>query len=238
MKLIDKKVFLTGASRGIGKSIAERLKNEGAYVVGTSTKEVDTSIKICDDYLIANFNNDKDIKNCAEFIQHMAPDILINNAGVNKIQPFIEIKEVDFLKIQKINIFAPFVFCKAAIPSMKANGWGRIVNISSIWGKISKSGRASYSASKFALDGMTAALALEHSADGILANCLAPGFTDTELTRNSLGDLEISKLMKDIPIKRLANVEEISDFVFWLCSEDNSYMTGQNIAIDGGFTRA
>ena len=121
---------------------------------------------------------------------------------------------------------------------MKNNGWGRIVNISSIWGKISKEYRASYSASKFALDGLTVALAIEHSVDGIIANCIAPGFTDTKLTQNILGEEGIQQITSAIPIQRLASVEEIAQFVLWLSSSENTYITGQNILIDGGFTRA
>ena len=120
---------------------------------------------------------------------------------------------------------------------MKRKGWGRIVNISSIWGKISKEHRASYSASKFALDGMTLALAAEHAADGILANCVAPGFTDTELTHQMLGDEGIRRIVSTVPIRRMASVEEIARFVVWLSGPENTYITGQNIAIDGGFSR-
>ena len=142
-----------------------------------------------------------------------------------------------FQRIQLVNVFAPFSLCQAAIPSMQHKGWGRIVNISSIWGKIGKEHRAAYSASKFALDGLTLSLAAEHAADGILANCVAPGFTDTELTQKMLGEEGIRKILTTVPIRRMANVEEIARFVVWLSSPENSYITGQNIAIDGGFSR-
>ena len=135
-----------------------------------------------------------------------------------------------------MNLFAPFRLSQAAIPSMLDQNWGRIINISSIWGKISKEYRASYSASKFALDGVTLALAAEYSKNGILVNSVAPGFTDTELTRNVLGDNGIKKLAAGIPIGRIAKPEEIANLVVWLCSEENSYISGQNIIIDGGFT--
>jgi NAD(P)-dependent dehydrogenase (short-subunit alcohol dehydrogenase family) len=162
---------------------------------------------------------------------------LINNAGINKNLPFVEIDTIMFQRIQQVNVFAPFSLCQAAIPSMQRKGWGRIVNISSIWGKIGKEHRAAYSASKFALDGLTLSLAAEHAADGILANCVAPGFTDTELTQKMLGEEGIRKILTTVPIRRMANVEEIARFVVWLSSPENSYITGQNIAIDGGFSR-
>jgi 3-oxoacyl-[acyl-carrier protein] reductase len=121
---------------------------------------------------------------------------------------------------------------------MKSKSWGRIVNISSVWGVISKEFRAAYSASKFALDGLTLALSHEHAADGILANCLAPGFIDTELTRRVLGEEEIARLVGAVPSRRLGQSEEIARLVVWLCSSENTYLTGQNIVIDGGFSRA
>ena len=167
----------------------------------------------------------------------IGPDILINNAGINKIAPFANIDPEDFLEIQQINVFAPFCLCQAVIPSMKDRNWGRIINISSIWGKIGKEFRASYSASKFALDGITVTIAAEHSQHGILVNSISPGYTDTELTRRVLGDDGIRKLLSSVPIGRMASPEEIANFIVWLGSEKNSYITGQNISIDGGFVR-
>ena len=120
---------------------------------------------------------------------------------------------------------------------MKRKGWGRIVNVSSIWGKISMAHRASYSASKFALDGMTVALAAEHSVDGIIANGIAPGFIDTDLTQRMLGEAGIQALVQKVPANRLGRVDEIARLALWLASEENTFIAGQNIAIDGGFTR-
>ena len=136
-----------------------------------------------------------------------------------------------------IDLTGVFYCCRAVVPHMVKSDYGRIVNISSIWGKIGKEHRAAYSASKFALDGLTLSLAAEHAADGILANCVAPGFTDTELTQKMLGEEGIRKILTTVPIRRMANVEEIARFVVWLSSPENSYITGQNIAIDGGFSR-
>ncbi len=234
----QKKIFITGATRGIGKAISKVFKDDNYYVIGTSTKEIDISDTYCNEIFIADFNDDNQIENCSDFVRNNEIDILINNAGINKVAPFAEIDPEDFKLIQKINVYTPFCLCRSAIPWMKKNNWGRIVNISSIWGKISKEFRASYSASKFALDGMTNALAIEHAENGIIANCIAPGFTDTELTRSVLGEDGIKKITKLVPAKRMAEVKEIADFVFWLCSDNNRYVTGQNIAIDGGFTRA
>jgi 3-oxoacyl-[acyl-carrier protein] reductase len=120
---------------------------------------------------------------------------------------------------------------------MRRRKWGRIVNIASVFGKVSKELRGPYSASKFALDGMTAALAAEAAADGVLANCVSPGFIDTELTRRVLGPAGIERLVATVPIRRLGRPEEIAAFVAWLAGPENTFISGQNIAADGGFTR-
>jgi 3-oxoacyl-[acyl-carrier protein] reductase len=233
----DKKIFVTGATRGIGRAIAAAFREQGAYVIGTRTSDVDKAHDICNEYFRADFTDMNHIRACADFVRKVAPDVLVNNAGINKIASFTEIDPEDFQRIQQVNVLAPFFLCQAAIPGMRSKRWGRIVNLSSIWGKISKECRASYSASKFALDGMTIALAAEHATDGILANCVAPGFTDTELTRKVLGDEQIRQIVAMVPARRMASVEEIARLVVWLGGPENTYLTGQNIAIDGGFCR-
>jgi NAD(P)-dependent dehydrogenase (short-subunit alcohol dehydrogenase family) len=237
MSFEGKTALVTGATRGIGRAIVACLKNQGARVIGAGTAAA-SSIGDLDDYVQADFSIHEDIVACAARVSKLAPDILVNNAGINKIAPFTEISLEDFTRIQRVNVTAPFALCQAAVGPMRERGWGRIVNVSSIWGKISKEQRASYSAAKFAIDGFTLALALEYARYGVLANCVAPGFTDTELTRKVLGELQIAQLIQSVPAGRLANVDEIARLVAWLAGTENTFVTGQNIAIDGGFTRA
>jgi NAD(P)-dependent dehydrogenase (short-subunit alcohol dehydrogenase family) len=232
-----KTVFITGASRGIGQSIARAFHVEGARVVGTRTGASTASDEYCDEWVMANFSDVAQIRFCADRVRAVEPDILINNAGINTNAPFVEIVPEVFLAIQQVNVFAPFLLCQAAIPAMVRRKWGRVVNVSSIWGKISKAHRAAYSASKFAIDGLTLALAAEHAVDGVLANSVAPGFIDTELTQRMLGEAGIRQIIASVPAARLGKADEIAHLVLWLSSQENTYIAGQNIAIDGGFSR-
>jgi 3-oxoacyl-[acyl-carrier protein] reductase len=237
MRFLGKTIFVTGASRGIGRAIAKAFRAEGAWVIGTRTGVGAGKDDVCQEWIAADFLDIEQVKACAERVRRAKVDVLVNSAGINKIAPFVEVKLEDFLAIQRVNVLAPFLLCQAAVPGMKKKGWGRIINVSSIWGKIGKEHRAAYSASKFAIDGLTLALAAEHAADGIIANSIAPGFIDTELTRRVLGKIAARALASSVPARRLGQADEIAHFVLWLASEENTYLTGQNIAIDGGFSR-
>lgn len=227
---------VTGATRGIGFSIAARLLRDGYKVIATGTHANGTGPEGAQ-YRQVDFTDETSTFDFVQFLKEQNVAVLVNNAGINKIGQFAEIAIQDFDAILRVNLRTPFILCQAVIPAMKQNRWGRIVNITSIFGHISKEFRAPYSASKFGLDGMTAALAAELAEHGILANSVGPGFTDTDLTRNVLGEAGINRLRERIPIKRLAHVDEVAALVSWLVSEENSYLSGQNIMIDGGFTR-
>jgi NAD(P)-dependent dehydrogenase (short-subunit alcohol dehydrogenase family) len=230
--------LVTGGTRGIGYSIAQRLIQDGIDVIVTGTGTKNTSdYPIGADFYQVDFLNDSSVKDFIEHLKQKPIDILINNAGINKIGEFEKIDAADFDNIQKVNLKTPFLLCQAVIPYMKKNNWGRIVNITSIWGNVTKEYRASYSSSKFALDGMTVALAAEVASMGILANSVAPGFIDTDLTRKVLGDKGMQEIKNIIPIKRLGKPNEVASFISFLVSEENTYISGQNIMIDGGFSR-
>lgn len=237
MRFAGRRVVVTGASRGIGCAMAEAFAAEGAHVVGTRTTATDAPEGFCHEWLVADFSDAAQIESCAASFAAMPVDVLVNNAGINTIAPFAEIKPEDFRRIQQVNVYAPFRLCQAVLPGMRARGWGRIVNLSSIWGKIGKEQRGSYAASKFAIDGLTLAIAAEYSGSGVLANSIAPGFVDTELTRRVLGEAGIAKLVAGVPVGRLGRVEEIARVALFLASAENTFVTGQNLAVDGGFTR-
>ena len=235
--LAGRRALVTGGSRGIGLAIAERLREDGAEVLLTGRRPEPEGLDGFE-YRGVDFADASALEAFAEEARDWAPDVLVNNAGINKLAPFAEIDPADFDRIQAVNVRAPLLLCRAVLPAMRERGWGRIVNIASIWSIVSRPGRGSYSASKFALDGLTASLAAEVAADGVLANCVSPGVVDTELTREVLGAEGIARLVADVPAGRLAQPEEIAAVVAWLAGPENTFVSAQNIVIDGGFSRS
>jgi 3-oxoacyl-[acyl-carrier protein] reductase len=234
--LSGRKAVVTGGTQGIGAAIAARLVGDGASVVVTGRSPAGEAPSGCT-YRGVDFSDRQATDLFAAELADGDLDILINNAGINAIAPFERIDPADFDRIQEVNLRAPFLACRAVVPRMRQRRWGRIVNIASIFSIVSKEQRGAYSASKFALDGMTAALAAEVAADGILANCVSPGFIGTELTRRILGEEGMVEMAARIPMRRLGTPEEVAALVAWLASPENSYVSGQNIVIDGGFSR-
>ena len=243
INLENKVALVTGGTRGIGRSIAEQLLKAGARVLATGTDE--SQIKKLNDenqntslkYFTLNL---KDPKNIEKFINEVDEkyniDILINNAGINIVSEAVEIDNDDFIEIQKINVHGPFLLAQAFGKKMIEKQWGRIVNIASIWSVITRPGRLSYSTSKMALLGISKTLAIEWAKHNVLVNCVSPGFTLTELTATTNTKEELKIIENKIPQNRMAMPEEIAKGVLFLSSELNSYMVGQNIIIDGGYT--
>lgn len=234
--LKGKKALVTGGTRGIGRAVAEKLRDLGAAVTVTGTAAAGKAPKGCA-YERVDFAHAEAAEAFAAAMATKGFSVLVNNAGINKISDFAAIDPSDWDLIQRVNARAPFVLCRALLPAMAKKGWGRVVNVTSVFGVVSKEKRAAYSASKFALDGMTAALAAEAAASGVLANCVAPGFVDTDLTRRILGPKGMKELEGRIPARRLAQPREVAALVAWLCSPENTYVSGQTVVIDGGFTR-
>ena len=219
----NKVVVITGASRGIGKSLMLKFQSEGAQVLGLSSKDYDLSTR-------------EDIKSLALHLAGLPKiDILINNAGINKINDIKDISLNDYDNVMRVNVEAPFLLSQAVIPKMIENKSGRIINITSIFGHCTKEQRMSYTTSKYALSGMTKTMSVELAPHNIMVNSVAPGFTETDLTRQVLGQAGMEEVSEQIPMKRLAQPREIADVVMFLASDNNSYLTGQNIIVDGGF---
>jgi len=242
--LSGKTALITGATRGIGRAISNKFIEAGANVIltGTSQIEIDQlsseNINKAIKWIMADFSTPNDILLFLDELSKMGIiDICINNAGVNIIKPLNEVKNEEYNRLMSINLSAPFSFVQNLIPNMLKQNFGRIVNIASIWSELSKSGRSLYTTSKTGLVGFTRSLSIEYGKNNILANSVSPGFTLTELTKQSLSDDQMALLSKEIPIGRFAEPSEIAKVVLFLCSDLNTYITGQNIIIDGGFTR-
>jgi 3-oxoacyl-[acyl-carrier protein] reductase len=232
--LSGKRALVTGGTRGIGAAVVELFKASGGDVVFTASGKSDRQPAGC---RAVDFSDTAATEAFAGGVSGEKFDILVNCAGINVISPFAELSTEDFDRIHLVNVRAPLLLCRALVPGMRERRWGRIVNVSSIFGHVSKAARASYSASKFGLEGLTAALAAEVAADGILANCIAPGFVETDMTRSVLGEAGIREISARIPIGRLARPAEIAHLICWMASAENSYVSGQSFVIDGGFTR-
>ena len=162
-------------------------------------------------------------------------DVCVNNAGINRIHPIDEILDEDLDAVLDVNLRAPFLVCRSVTRLMKKVGYGRIVNIASIWSVISKPGRSVYAATKSGLVGMTKTLAVELAASNILVNAVSPGFVETAMTASTLSQDEQRALASQVPMNRFAQPEEIAKVVLFLASDQNTYLTGQNIVVDGGF---
>jgi 3-oxoacyl-[acyl-carrier protein] reductase len=241
----NKTVIVTGGTRGIGAAIVELFQQCNADVIatGTDTKEMDRINRDSSGgklkYIHLDFNSNDSVQSFLDFINKRDRiDVLINNAGVNKIATIDKIDEDEWDWINKVNLRGPFLLTKAVSEIMIKQGYGRILNIASILGVVSKVKRAAYSTTKWGLIGFTKAVALDLAPHNILVNAVSPGFVDTELTRKILGNKEIKELIDTIPQKRLADAGEIAKTVVFLTSHHNTYITGQNIIVDGGFTSA
>lgn len=218
-----KKVLVTGASRGIGQAIAAVFAQNGYEVIAPTRNILDLS----------------DIESVNSFIsehQNIYFDAIINNAGFNHIDYIQDTDDSIMAKIFEINLMSPIRIMRGLCGPMKSKKSGRIVNIGSIWAQVSKPGRGIYSASKNGLHGVTNTLALELAPYNILVNTVCPGFVMTEMTACTNTPEQIESIQNEIPLNRLAQAEEIAKFVYFLGSSDNTYITGQKILIDGGYS--
>ena len=234
-------VLITGATRGIGKQMADDFASLGASLILTGTDNdqitsLNSTYTNKREYHCVDFSDDDNTESFIEELKKYEKiDVCINNAGINRIDFIDETLIEDWDDIIDVNLKAPFTIIREISKTMKKNRYGRIVNICSIFGVISREKRSIYSASKFGLRGLTVAASNELAKHNIMVNTISPGFVLTDLTRSILSKKEMEELADQIPAKRLAKPEEISRVVLFIASTLNTYITGQNIIVDGGY---
>lgn len=217
------KALITGGSRGIGQATAKLFADRGYEVLIPSRQELDLLDSGSVDRFIA--------RSSGEVI-----DTIVNNAGINEIGLLEHVPDSQLEQMLMTDLISPIRLLRGLIPQLRKSLAGRIVNIGSVWAVVSKEGRSVYSAAKNGLHGITNALAIELSQTGILVNTVCPGFTRTELTQKNNTPEEIECLNRQIPLGRMAEPDEIAKLVYFLGSTENTYITGQKIVIDGGYT--
>jgi 3-hydroxybutyrate dehydrogenase len=256
--LLEGKVALvTGGASGIGREIGETLAREGARVV-LADKDGPGAARSAEALVAQGLQAQGaacDVTSEAQLHQaidaaigaHGKLDILVNNAGLQHVAPLEEFPLEKFELLVRIMLFAPFIATKRAFPSMKRQRWGRVLNVASINGLVGFAGKAAYNSAKHGLLGLTKVAALEGAAHGITVNALCPGYVDTPLVRNQLGDLArtrnvpLERVLEDViyplqPIRRLLTVREIAEYALFLVSDRASGVTGAAAVIDGGYT--
>lgn len=230
-------ILVTGASRGIGKTIAKSLQNYGnVYVTARSEeklKEFGNEM-----YFVCDLSKEEDLLKLGDFIQEKKIDILVNNAGE---YTYCGIEDTEISKLNEIlsiNLKAPIYLMHSAVPHMKENKFGRIINIGSISGVMGEAYASMYSATKAGLIGLSKATGLELAEFGITVNTINPGWVDTELGKSSIEDSEFSEeeILESIPQRRFVKPEEIAGLVKYLISEEAKGITGQSINICAGLS--
>jgi len=227
-----RKALVTGGTRGIGLSCVELLTEQGFDVYYTGRNEQATGFN---GFLKADFSSREGISEFCSKISKLEIDVLVNNAGVNNPKPLSDIEFPDIDWAFNINLIAPLKITKAVVPHMIQNNWGRVINIGSILGEISREFRSIYSITKSGLVGMTKAHSAEFAKFGVLVNCVAPGYLDTDLTRKNLGPLGMQEISKQIPVGHLGNPSDIAEIVSFLASDSSAFITGQVFTVDGGY---
>lgn len=230
-------ILVTGASRGIGKTIAKSLQNYGNVYV-TARNEEKLKEFGNEMYFVCDLSKEEDLLKLGDFIQEKKIDILVNNAGE---YTYCGIEDTEISKLNEIlsiNLKAPIYLMHSAIPHMKENKFGRIINIGSISGVMGEAYASMYSATKAGLIGLSKATGLELAEFGITVNTINPGWVDTELGKSSIEDSEFSEeeILESIPQRRFVKPEEIAGLVKYLISEEAKGITGQSINICAGLS--
>ena len=239
----QKKVLVTGASRGIGKAILKTFANEEHYLVGTATsteglkiiEEILTSSNSSGEGLVLDLNDDASLDEFFTVLKDkdIYPDILVNNAGFTRDNIFLRMKDDEWSDVLNVHLNAQFKIIKNLIKPMLKNKYGRIINLSSAAAAIGNKGQANYVAAKSGVEAMSRTLAREFGQKNITINCVAPGFIETDMTDNL--DEEYKRgIALQIPLQRFGKADEVAELIKFLTSSEADYITGQTIHINGG----
>ena len=237
--------MVTGGASGIGLQVAQDLARQGATVCivdrnRTAAEEAAQALSAGGSQASALVADLADMEAVQAMLRRMdqqfpAVDILVNNAGIVSTQPALEVPLPQWNATLAVNLTAPMVLTQHVLPGMRAKGWGRIVNVSSISGVRAGTGRLAYGTSKAALIAMTAQFAIESAEWGVTVNAIAPGFVDTPMIRTLHGSSRQSTYMDVCPMRRFCSAEEVSSAVLFLASDQASFITGQTLGVDGGY---
>jgi 3-oxoacyl-[acyl-carrier protein] reductase len=239
--------LVTGASRGIGRAIALELGGRGFTVIGTATSQ--TGADSISAYLdegkslgkgyCADVSSNESVSGLLAQIEEdfTTPTVLVNNAGITRDNLLMRMKEEEWDEVIQTNLNSMYRVCKACVKGMTKHRWGRIVNVSSVVGSSGNAGQTNYAASKAGIEGFSRALAKEMGSRGITVNSVAPGFIDTDMTRN-LSEKQTEILLSQIPLARLGRPEEIASLVGFLVSDGGAYITGETLHVNGGMYMA
>ena len=241
-ELSDKVALITGASGGIGMSIVKKMKQCGAKLIISGTRqnvlnnlasELGNDVKT----IITDLNNNDDVLNLAKEAEasfgHI--DILINNAGITADNLFLRMKDDEWDQVINVNLSAPMRLTRQVIKGMLKRRYGRVIFISSVVGYSGNAGQSNYAASKSALVGFTKSIALEVASRGITCNLIAPGFISTPMT-DKLSDDQKKNIVENIPVNRLGKVDDISNGCVYLASDEAGFITGTTLHINGGMS--
>jgi 3-oxoacyl-[acyl-carrier protein] reductase len=245
---MSKVILVTGASRGIGKAIAQQLGKNGDYIIGTATSSKGqeqitadfAQANITGSALICDVASDESVEQLFKQIASVAPssvDILVNNAGITKDNLFMRMSAEQWSSVIDTNLNSMYRMCRGAIKGMVKKRWGRIINISSVVGATGNPGQANYCATKAGVIGFSKSLALEVGKRNITVNNIAPGFIATDMT-DALETAQKDKILANIPMNRLGSAQEIAQVADFLASDAASYISGQTIHVNGGMYMA
>ncbi|RKZ25017.1 3-oxoacyl-[acyl-carrier-protein] reductase [bacterium] len=243
MHLTDKVAIITGSGRGNGAAIAKKLASHGAKIALVDINENDLSARHDEivssngiaEYFKCDVSNWNDVKQTTDSIVEKFGriDILINNAGITRDNLIMRMPPDDWDIVLAVNLKGAFLFTKAIVRPMMKNRYGKIVNISSVVGIFGNAAQANYSASKAGIIGLTKSTAKELASRGIRCNAVAPGFIETEMTKN-LPEKAVDEFLQATPLKYPGKPDDVAELVMFLCSPESDYITGEIIRVDGG----